>query len=116
MIRILLSVFIITCLFSCKKSKLNPYCWGEAEKGFIIRNYGGCNFSYVLYTHEEIDINNNPITHLDLLQITNNIPKELSNTNQDTIPVRYRGRIDENSADCVDCCLDLIKIRCIQKR
>ena len=103
MIRILLIILIVSCLFSCKKSKLNPYCWGECEEATLFYKGDNCatiNGIIVLEDRQSYVFNNR-------------IPKEFRKDSID-VCIKYSHQGDKTlTSDCL--MEEVIKIRCIQK-
>lgn len=99
---------IITLLsFACKKSKLNPHCWGEKEEGKLYYVHGCEN-------RPIIELENNNI--IEPRKIPSSLlPSDIS----DTINVFINYKKIKNGGGCrtipCDPCTNA-RIRCIQKK
>ena len=102
-------VFLIS--FSCRKSKLNPHCWGEKKEGVFLKETCGINggeIGYVLIDDKSYFINESQFKKLP------NIFRKTPVNEKVDVAIKFQV-IDEICIG-VTCDCGGIKIQCIQKR
>ncbi len=98
--------FIIVILEgSCKKSALNPYCWGNLERATLV-NRSICGPYVILESTGKRYV------------IRNDLPKSFKNDPRNTIPVLINYKLVEGRGNVVLPCMTEkeVKIRCIREQ
>lgn len=89
--------------FSCKKSKLNPHCWGDREEAIFTSNSCGLRQGVVM------------LKDSSRYEVLHNVPREFKTGDPVKVYIKYKHTDDFNPKDnCVQ--FKAIKIQCIQKR
>jgi len=98
---------MISGFYSCKRSKLSPYCWGKKRPAIVVAN---C-YKVPLIKFEDSDEEFDPGG-------INKLPKAFRPYVGDTIKVyvRYKKAKPRVCPLCVCCPCQTGKIRCIEKR
>lgn len=101
-----LSVTLIMTFSSCRKSPINPYCWGNLEKALlVIPPPSICAPFVILESTGEWHV------------ISNDLPKSFKNDPRDTIPVLINYKFVEGKVRVPPCGTEKeVKIRCIREQ
>ncbi|NPA33682.1 MAG: hypothetical protein GXO48_01980 [Chlorobi bacterium] len=105
-IAFVMAIVALLSISSCKKSALNPCCWGKLEDALLVVPGPTICVPYIILksTGERYVINND-------------IPKEFKEQVGDSIPVKVKYKLVEGSVRVPPCGTEKeAKVLCIKKR
>ncbi len=105
-INYLLTLGLLIITSSCKKSALNPYCWGNLERALLVIPHPSVCVPFVI-------LESTGQWHV----ISNDLPKGFKNDPRDTIPVLINYKFVEGGVRVPPCGTEKeVKIRCIREQ